>query len=59
MPIFPPVRTGKNLHFAHEFHLVCFVQNRIKSKTVKTFPLQIMAKLPEKPNQHQVLTKST
>ena len=56
--IFPPVRAWKNLHFAHEFCLDCFQQNQIRSKTVKTLPMQIMAKLPEKPNQLQIPTKS-
>ena len=58
MQFFAPVRARKNLYFAHEFCLNCFIQNRIRSKTVKTLPKQIMAKLPEKPNQLQIPTKS-
>ena len=59
MQIFPSVRSWKNLHFSHEFHLNCILQNQVRSKTVKTFPTQIMAKLPEKPYQLQLFTKST
>ena len=39
MQIFSLVRAWKSLHFAHEFCLDCFIQNRIRSKTVKTLPL--------------------
>ena len=56
--IFSPVRAGKNLHFAHEFCLNCFRQNRTRLKRVKIFPMQIIAKLPEKSNQLQICTKS-
>ena len=46
----------KNLQFAHEFQFDFFEQNQIRSKTVKTFPLQIAAKLPEKLKLLQILT---
>ena len=36
----------KSVPFAQEFHQKCFMLNRIESKTVKTFPMQINAKLP-------------
>ena len=58
MQFFSPVRALKTLHFAHEFCLKSFMQNRKRLKTIQTFPTEITAKLPGKPHQLQMSIKS-
>ena len=58
MQFFSPARASKNLYFAHEFYLNCFMLNRKRSILVETLPMQISAKLLEKPYQLQMSTKS-
>ena len=53
-----PVRALKNLYFAHEFYLNSFMLTWIRLEKVEIFPMQISAKLPEKPYQLKMSAKS-